>query len=285
MSLPAAALSAGLVALLVTLAVERWGGRVGGVLGSVPTTIVPHALGLFGRLGDPNDFRDALAMAPAGMLLNAGFLWLWRILPPRRAVASERGRLVWTTCLSVTAWSVAALVVVSAGDGARRAGLSLPLVGWSLSLCLALAGVHACLASTPAPRGRRPVGLVTLACRALLAATAIGGAGLLARRAPLVAGVAGVFPAIFLTTMVSLWAAQGRAVPQGAVGPLMLGSTSVAVFALLAGQFMPRYGPVPGAALAWLLAVGTVTLPAIAWQGRQERDVTDRGRSAAGDPA
>ena len=37
------------------------------------------------------------------------------------------------------------------------------------------------------------------------------------------AGVTAVFPAIFMTTMISLWLSQGEAVQVGAVGPMMLG--------------------------------------------------------------
>ncbi|MCP4793368.1 MAG: hypothetical protein GY882_08585 [Actinomycetia bacterium] len=40
-----------------------------------------------------------------------------------------------------------------------------------------------------------------------------------------------MFPAIFMTTMVGLWLSQGPDVPLGAAGPMLLGSTSVAVYA------------------------------------------------------
>lgn len=40
-------LFAGLVAVLATVAVEKLGGRLGGVLASMPTTIVPACIGLF----------------------------------------------------------------------------------------------------------------------------------------------------------------------------------------------------------------------------------------------
>ena len=38
---------AALVAIGATVAIERLGGRLGGVLGSIPTTIVPASLGFF----------------------------------------------------------------------------------------------------------------------------------------------------------------------------------------------------------------------------------------------
>ena len=38
---------AALVAVAATVAIERLGGRLGGVIGSIPTTIVPASLGFF----------------------------------------------------------------------------------------------------------------------------------------------------------------------------------------------------------------------------------------------
>ena len=45
------ALFAGFVAILVTVAIEKWGGIVGGVLGTLPTTIVPAAMGMYVEAG------------------------------------------------------------------------------------------------------------------------------------------------------------------------------------------------------------------------------------------
>src|SRR5690606_6179878 len=92
---------------------------------------------------------------------------------------------------------------------------------------------------------RALLGRGLLAGAAVGVAVAIGGAGF-----PLLAGMASVFPAIFLTTMVSLWLAQGEAVPLGAVGPMILGSTSIAGYALAA------LGPGLGAAAAWVVGAG-----------------------------
>jgi hypothetical protein len=100
----------------------------------------------------------------------------------------------------------------------------------------------------------------------MLAAVAIAASVAIAARGnALAAGVASVFPAIFVTTMVSLWLAQGEAVPAGAVGPMMLGATSVAVYALLAAQLLPLWGPLWGSVAAWVTSALAVTLPATRW--------------------
>ena len=43
---------AGLVAILVTVAIEKFGGFIGGVLGTVPSTIIPAAAGVYALEGD-----------------------------------------------------------------------------------------------------------------------------------------------------------------------------------------------------------------------------------------
>ena len=60
---------AGLVATGVTLAIERWGGLVGGVLGTVPSTIVPAAAGMH-LSGNEEELLQSMAIVPLGMLLK-----------------------------------------------------------------------------------------------------------------------------------------------------------------------------------------------------------------------
>lgn len=257
------ALAAAVVAILATVAIERLGGRRGGVIGTLPTTVVPAALGFWWGAASMADFRDALHVVPAGMMVNALFLWCWRILPPRLPAWSLGVRLAVMVAVSMTAWAGMALLLLGATSAYRDAGRSTVLWGWAFFAASVVVAVAACLRNGPAPLGVRAVGPITLLARGLLAAAAVGLAVALATIAgPIIAGIVSIFPAIFLTTMVGLWLAQGEAVPSGAVGPMMLGSTSVSAFALLAATLLPLLGTVLGALLAWAGAVVLVTLPA-----------------------
>ncbi|MAE38964.1 MAG: hypothetical protein CL969_05010, partial [Euryarchaeota archaeon] len=75
-------LIAGVAAILVTVSIERWGGLHGGVLATVPSTIVPAAVGIWLAIGSQSEFRAAMGIVPIGLILNAGFLYLWRVVPP-----------------------------------------------------------------------------------------------------------------------------------------------------------------------------------------------------------
>lgn len=82
--------------------------------------------------------------------------------------------------------------------------------------------------------------------------------------------------------MVSLWLAQGSTVPVGAVGPLMLGSLSVSIYAILVALLVPhiyistyphgaQWSAGLGFFLSWFLSVIIVSLPCylfMRWRAR-----------------
>ena len=239
---------------------------MGGLLGTLPSTIIPASCGIF-MTGDLAVFEHAMDAASAGMLVNGIFLWSWRILPTRLPAWTLRWRLMTMTLASLSIWGVLAVLVVTLG-GQGGSASDTGWLGWSGLGALVLIGLAASWRGVPAPRGSRPVSKWTLLGRGTFAAIAIGVAiGVAQFAGGLAAGVASIFPAMFLTAMLALWLSQGRAVPAGAVGPMMLGSSSVAVYAMLARSTMPASGMFEGALYAWLGAVLVATMPSYLWLG------------------
>ncbi len=242
---------------------------MGGLLGTLPSTIVPAAWGMFATLPE-EAFVEAMSTVPPGMLVNAAFLYLWRALPPivdrRLPKGTLAAKLTVMVALTLAGWAVGALVVVVGTNLALYSGVPPLVVGGAGLSAIVGMGIAACWTGVPAPKGRNPVGLVALFARGALAATAIAASLAIAGLGiPLLAGVASVFPAIFVTAMVSIWWAQGDAVTGGAVGPMMLGSSSVAAYALFAAVLYPAVGPAAGTAIAWFGAALLLTLPATLW--------------------
>ena len=66
------ALFAGIVATLVAIAIEKFGGRTGGVLATVPATIVPAALGMY-SISERLNLLNRCRLFPV-MMVNAIFL-------------------------------------------------------------------------------------------------------------------------------------------------------------------------------------------------------------------
>ena len=259
----ASALFAGLVAIGVTLAIEKFGGRAGGLIGTMPSTIVPASVGFHLSATSVEGAREALLAVPFGMAVNVLFLWSWAVLPPR---IKSPWRLAKVLLGGLSLWALAA----------ASCTLLLNRISWDLggpaiamTLAIVLLGGWACRGAPQSPAGHRKVSILSLISRGWMAASAIGVAIWLSDQSPVLAGMASVFPAIFLTTMVSLWMAQGEAVQAGAVGPMMLGSSAVAVYALLASVALPAMGLLWGCVAAWVGSVGLATLPAWWWVQRQ----------------
>ena len=255
------AVLAGIVATAVTVAIEKWGGLVGGLLGTVPSTIVPAGIGIYLAAGE-DDFVASMMVVPLGMLLNALFLGAWLVLPrwfsnaPRPLLLTSIGALAFWCIMGMGVW----FLLQNTDAGTLLTEQELAAVGLVL---LFFTAVWFNRRPQPTPKGTNAVSKTVLFARGSMAAAAIGVAVWMAGLGfPLLAGLASVFPAIFLTSMVALWLAQGPTVPQGAAGPMMLGGASVAVYANIAMWSLPTYGVVVGSVMAWVGSVLGWSIPA-----------------------
>ena len=251
---------AGLVAILVTVAIEKFGGFIGGVLGTVPSTIIPAAAGVYALEGDES-LTASMSVVPIGMLINGVFLGVWIILP--KYIASDRLKLPITVVSSLLTWAILALlslIIAREVTGGTISEMTLGMIGLVL---LAILAIMFNLSNRAAPKGLNKVPIIILSIRGIAAGLAIAACLVLAEIGlPFVAGLASAFPAIFLTSMVALWLSQGPQVPQGAAAPMMLGGASVSVYALLAMWSLPSFGIFFGSIIAWFGAVGLWTIPA-----------------------
>ena len=256
-----AAIAAGLVAILVTVLIERFGGVVGGALGTVPTTIVPAVAGMAAAQGE-QELMDSLSVVPAGMLINAIFLSVWIYLPRATASLGSERSLAVTTATALLAWAMFGMVTILCigelseyGTGPRTIGM----IGIALT---AVFGIVLGWKPYESPKGGREVSKSILLARGLMAATAIGASVWVAGLGyPLLAGLASVFPAIFLTSMVSLWISQGPSVPRGAAAPMLLGGGSVGVYSLVAMYSLEAHGIILGSIMSWVTAVAVWSMP------------------------
>lgn len=261
LALPAA--FAGLVAVLSTIAVERLGGTRGGVLSSIPTTIVPAAIGIWGAGDDIDGFRRAMAFVPIGILLNAGYLVLWRVIPATIGRRTRSHLLLWTVALALGAWLAIAAGIMQLNELVQPSvaqSLVVGVIAFATGIAL---GIAANMTPHPAPKGARRVSPLILVVRGLAAAIVIAFALILKRAGlPVASGIASVFPVIFTTIMVATWLAQGAHVPTGAVGPMALGTLSVSTYALLAAVLFPLMPIALAALICWIAAISLASTPA-----------------------
>lgn len=256
---------AGIAAILVTVAIEKWGGLHGGVLGTVPSTIVPAAIGIWYGAETILQFQLSMYIIPLGLVINSIFLLLWRFIPSKMPDWPFQIRLTGIALLTLAAWGFLAAIGIFSYDFGVNLGLSSLHLGVAWFVVGLVIGARATYAHRPTPRGSESVSYRTLLLRGLAAAASIGVAVWLAGIGiPLLSGVMTIFPAIFLTSMVSLWLSQGEAVPAGAIGPMMFGSQSVSLYGLLVSIFFPMTNSpleVAFASLAaWVISVLSINV-------------------------
>ena len=266
------ALFAGIVAVLATVVVERFGGSLGGILSSIPTTIVPAAIGIYGRNPNADEFRRAMAFVPVGILLNAGYLVMWRVIPAQVGRRTRTHLLRWTIALALGGWLVVAGAIMLVNHAFAPTVEQQLVIGCIAFAAGILLGIAANRTPHPAPRGHNRVPRVVLGARGLAASIVIACALVLARMGlPVASGLASVFPVIFTTIMVATWLSQGAHVPTGAVGPMALGTLSVSAFALLSTVIFPVMNLALAAALCWILSVALVSVPAYLFLAHRRR--------------
>ena len=270
-----AAIMAGVVATTVTVLIEKYGGVVGGILGTIPTTIIPAAIGM-GSEGGNDSLIISLAIVPAGMLINAIFLSTWAILPNKLPSKwSSNRKLIFTIMSSLIIWICSGIIAIYAVDIAIENNFSAYQIAIIGFLMVGFLGAIMCWNLRPAPKGKNLVSKIVLISRGLVAATAIGIAVIISGLGmPLIAGLASVFPAIFLTSMIALWIAQGPSVPLGAAGPMMMGGASVAAYSIIAMWSMIEYGLFIGSIIAWFGSIVLWSVPSfvyVNWRAKVQK--------------
>lgn len=142
---------------------------------------------------------------PVGMLVDGGFLLVWRHLPQRLPSSWSLGRrLCAVSTISIAMWLVLASLVLAVDTLvlARSGLVAVGIAGVAALLFNASAGLAACLTAPEAPPGSNPVSWGVLLVRGALCATAMWIAIAISSVSSIAGGLMSTFPAIFCTTMV-----------------------------------------------------------------------------------
>ncbi|KAI9183068.1 hypothetical protein H9P43_003985 [Blastocladiella emersonii ATCC 22665] len=298
-------LLAGIACTAVTVIIEKFGGIVGGILGTVPTTIVPSTLGFyftFIALGSTDgapteagvvEFQRSMLASVPGVLLNVLYLFAWQYFPDRvrarfpgisilklLSVVFAAAILIW---LALAVAMVAALRAVAANiavpvDGAPVSTAISPAISTAFVIAVATLALQLVAGSIvgwtppPAPKSTAHVPLTALIPRGIAAALAVSASIVIGRTSPWAGGLVSVFPAIFTSSIVAVWLSSGEAVSSGALGPLMLGSASVSVFAIVAAVLVgAKLGLGATVGIAWIASVAGITVPSFVYLNWRRR--------------
>eukprot|EP00871_Galdieria_phlegrea_P005864 jgi/Galph1/765/GphlegSOOS_G5551.1 len=248
---------AGIIAIIITVGIERFGGLIGGIIGSVPGTLVPASIGIWNQCnGNTSRFRTSMFSALIGFATGTPLLpQSW----------SLQGRLFSMIVISFSCWFLLASVLLYVVHSLHSLFYTEVFGLMAASFTLVL-GVIVTWKPPPTPSSSSPfTSTKVLVARGFFAFLAVFVSVILSLVNDSIAGVAAVFPAVFSTTMIAVWISAGESVQVGAVGPMMLGTCSGSAYAILCGIFIPLWGIILGIISAWLLAVILVTSPAFFW--------------------
>jgi hypothetical protein len=301
---------AGIVASLVSIAIERFGGAVGGILGSSPTTLMPAAVGLWITLTTEEysqrnivRFQKSMLIICPSMLVTGLFLWCWKIMPnyfSKHSIRLENNTkllLLVVSLASYGVWLIGAVGFVylsralstdlqSTRESVRISFIItdqnqnriffMAIIGFLTQLVIGVWGTW----HTPStPKSTAHVPLWSNILRGTAAGMSIFLAVVLGKVDPVVGGVTSMFPAIFGTAMVSVWLTSGSKVSIGAIEPLILGSLSVSLFAFNFAFMMPYFQSVliqgwdvaAAVTVCYTLSVSTVCIPSYLFVSWRQR--------------
>ena len=113
----------------------------------------------------------------------------------------------------------------------------------------------------PTLTATKAVTFLTLLSRGALAAASVGIAVIISSLNGIAAGLASVFPSIFLTTCVSLWYSQGAEFTVSTLDSMLLGSLAVSGYALCFSFLRFQVDLIGGVFLSYAIAVCFITVP------------------------
>ena len=215
------------MSIAVTVLIENLGGALGSIIATIPSTIIPGVVIILTEEGRTMDQRyDAIIACLYGMFGTCIlFMPCWKVVPPLLPRKWTNGaRIVASVVISLVVWFTGAMVLILLQGVFNSMGLSTITYGILIMVVSVICGVCFCWYLPPTPAGKNKVKWYIYLARGFMASCSIFISGILSQTSSgAAAGAMSTFPAMFLTTMVSVSISQGPEVAVGAIGPLMMG--------------------------------------------------------------
>jgi len=230
-----------LVVIIIMFIAERYGSKVGGILGTLPSTIVVAFVFIAITKGD-NFASDAAAVVPAELGFNVIFLFIFALLIHRSTLfAFISAFTIWTFLSSLLILFEITNIFISLGIYVIcLVSTFLILEHKKKIISIGQVKVHYTLKK-----------IVT---RGILAGIVIAIAVSLSNVNSIISGIFSVFPAILTSTMVICVRDHGPDFAAGMAKTMSIGISSVALYATVIHFLYPTYGIVIGSLVAYLLS-------------------------------
>jgi len=230
------------IVILITVIAERYGTKVGGILGTLPSTIVIAFLFFALNQGVSFASRSAIVV-PAEMGINVVFLFVFVLL----AFRSTAGALV----ASLIVWIILSTLLFML----KPEDIFLSLVLYAIAVGFTLIVLEKVKKTSSVSRIHVHYTPLKIATRGVIAGTVIAVAVLLSNIGPTLSGIFSVFPAIFMSTMLIYVREHGPGFATGMAKAMIFGTPSVLSYAVAIHFFYPLHGIYFGSMYAYMIAV------------------------------
>ena len=234
---------------LTTFAAERFGSKIGGLLGGFPSTAVV-TLFFIGITQTPHIASQATTIMPFSQGFNGIFIIMYTLFAKRGLVPG-----IFTALL---AWFLLATIVVSSGIE----NFFVSVVGWLFLFIGCYIILENYMNITSQPKIAVHYSALQILLRALFGGTVIAFAVLMGKLGgPIYGGIFATFPAMFIATLIITHRSRGYKFSQAVAKALMVsGVLNVALYAIFVRYVYLWTGLLAGTAIAITISCGTVYL-------------------------
>jgi uncharacterized membrane protein (GlpM family) len=231
-----------IVVVIITFAAERYGTKTGGIIGTLPSTMLVAVATIAINKG-VNFASNAVAIMPAEMGINIIFLLILVLL--------SRHSMYIAVVLSLALWSVASAVLFSLNvdniilSMAIYASLMIPSLLFLEFFKKVPSSSRVTIRYTPSK----------ILLRGLLAGTVVAIAVSLADVSAALSGIFSVFPAVFLSTMIIFIMEHGPDFAGAIAKSMIFGTPTIIGYATSVHFIYPVLGVLWGTVVAYILSL------------------------------
>ena len=239
---------AGIWITLATVLSERFGTKIGGMLGNLPSNILVSLL-FMGWTQGAVFAAEAAKVGPLAMIIDTVFLFIYIV------ALQKYGKFA--PLIALAAWFILALPVGMAGFNDLYVGIA----GYAVVVIVAFYFLERRMSIPSMKKKKTSYSISELALRAIISGGIVSGAVVLAAiGGPVWGGLFSAFPAVMLSTMYLLTRAQGSGFAQATGKVMVPASANIVVFCLAVYFTYPIYGLIAGTVISYLAALAFVAL-------------------------
>ncbi len=236
-----------LVVITISVIAERFGTKLGGILGTLPSTIVIAFIFIHLNKGAKFASRSA-AVVPAEMGINVIFLFIFAILADRKTYS--------TLTASLGVWTILSLMLFFT----NLHNVFVSLLVYFLSMGTAFLILEKKVKIESVGKVEVEYTPKKIAFRGTLAGTVIAVAVFLSNIGSVLSGIFSVFPAIFMSTMLIFTREHGSRFVGGSAKSMIFGTPSVVSYSVGVYFLYPMVGMIYGTIGSYLISLAVVSV-------------------------